>query len=148
VLVAEMQRDDGVRLPGARREALRRQAEADGLEVAGRGVAVEQRGELRVDGPRGNRELAATSADNDGAAVREDPAVAVEAECNQHIGAADVELVGQASHRAVGSNLDHHMADGLLGGDRGTHGHGRDLLQSRPGAGASVSSLRMASTSG
>ena len=33
VLVAEMLRDDGVRLPGARREALRRHAEADGLEV-------------------------------------------------------------------------------------------------------------------
>ncbi len=33
VLVAEMLRDDGVRLPGARREALRRRAEADGLEV-------------------------------------------------------------------------------------------------------------------
>ncbi len=34
VLVAEMLKDDGVRLPGARREALRRKAEADGLEVA------------------------------------------------------------------------------------------------------------------
>ncbi|MBL0149108.1 MAG: Ldh family oxidoreductase [Ideonella sp.] len=33
VLVAEMLSDDGVRLPGARREALRRQADADGLEV-------------------------------------------------------------------------------------------------------------------
>jgi (2R)-3-sulfolactate dehydrogenase (NADP+) len=33
VLIAEMLKDDGVRLPGARREALRRQAEADGLEV-------------------------------------------------------------------------------------------------------------------
>jgi (2R)-3-sulfolactate dehydrogenase (NADP+) len=33
VLVAEMLVDDGVRLPGARREALRRQAEADGLDV-------------------------------------------------------------------------------------------------------------------
>ena len=33
VLVAEMLRDDGVRLPGARREALRRQALADGLDV-------------------------------------------------------------------------------------------------------------------
>ncbi len=32
-LVAEMLRDSGVRLPGARREALRRKAEADGLEV-------------------------------------------------------------------------------------------------------------------
>jgi (2R)-3-sulfolactate dehydrogenase (NADP+) len=34
VLVAEMLKDPGVRLPGARREALRRQAEAEGLEVA------------------------------------------------------------------------------------------------------------------
>lgn len=33
VLVTEMLRDDGVRLPGARREALRRQALADGLDV-------------------------------------------------------------------------------------------------------------------
>lgn len=33
VLVAEMLRDDGVRLPGARREALRRRAEAEGLDV-------------------------------------------------------------------------------------------------------------------
>ena len=33
VLVAEMQRDDGVRLPGARREALRRRAVADGIDV-------------------------------------------------------------------------------------------------------------------
>ena len=33
VLMAEMLTDDGVRLPGARREALRRRAEADGLEV-------------------------------------------------------------------------------------------------------------------
>jgi len=33
VLVAEMLKDDGVRLPGARREALRRRAEAEGLEV-------------------------------------------------------------------------------------------------------------------
>lgn len=33
VLVAEMLRDDGVRLPGARREALRAQALAQGLEV-------------------------------------------------------------------------------------------------------------------
>lgn len=33
VLVAEMLIDDGVRLPGARREALRRGAEADGLDV-------------------------------------------------------------------------------------------------------------------
>ncbi|VTU32991.1 (2R)-3-sulfolactate dehydrogenase (NADP(+)) [Variovorax sp. SRS16] len=33
VLVAEMLRDEGVRLPGARREALRRRAEQDGLEV-------------------------------------------------------------------------------------------------------------------
>jgi len=34
VLVGEMLRDDGVRLPGARREALRRQAEAEGIEIA------------------------------------------------------------------------------------------------------------------
>lgn len=34
VLIAEMLTDDGVRLPGARREALRRRAEADGIEVA------------------------------------------------------------------------------------------------------------------
>lgn len=34
VLVAEMLRDDGVRLPGARREALRRQAEVQGLEIS------------------------------------------------------------------------------------------------------------------
>jgi len=34
VLVAEMLRDEGVRLPGARREALRRKAEAEGIEVA------------------------------------------------------------------------------------------------------------------
>ena len=34
VLLAEMLQDDGVRLPGARREALRCRAEADGLEVA------------------------------------------------------------------------------------------------------------------
>ena len=33
VLVAEMLRDEGVRLPGARREALRRKAEAEGIEV-------------------------------------------------------------------------------------------------------------------
>jgi (2R)-3-sulfolactate dehydrogenase (NADP+) len=33
VLVAEMLRDEGVRLPGARREALRRQAERDGITV-------------------------------------------------------------------------------------------------------------------
>jgi (2R)-3-sulfolactate dehydrogenase (NADP+) len=33
VLVAEMLRDDGVRLPGARREALRRRALAEGLDV-------------------------------------------------------------------------------------------------------------------
>ena len=32
-LVAEMQKDEGVRLPGARREALRRRAVADGVEV-------------------------------------------------------------------------------------------------------------------
>ena len=34
VLVAEMLVDDGVRLPGSRREVLRRRAEADGLDVA------------------------------------------------------------------------------------------------------------------
>lgn len=34
LLVAEMQRDTGVRLPGARRETLRRQAQQDGIEVA------------------------------------------------------------------------------------------------------------------
>jgi (2R)-3-sulfolactate dehydrogenase (NADP+) len=34
VLVAEMLKDEEVRLPGARREALRRQAEIDGIEVA------------------------------------------------------------------------------------------------------------------
>jgi len=34
VLVAEMLRDDGVRLPGARREALLRRAEAEGIEVS------------------------------------------------------------------------------------------------------------------
>jgi len=34
VLVAEMLKDEGVRLPGARREALRRLAEAEGLDVA------------------------------------------------------------------------------------------------------------------
>jgi (2R)-3-sulfolactate dehydrogenase (NADP+) len=34
VLVTEMLRDDGVRLPGARREQLRRQAEEQGIEVA------------------------------------------------------------------------------------------------------------------
>ena len=33
VLVAEMLQDEGVRLPGARREALRRRAEAEGIEV-------------------------------------------------------------------------------------------------------------------
>ena len=33
VLVAEMLVDDGVRLPGSRREALRRRAEADGLDL-------------------------------------------------------------------------------------------------------------------
>ena len=33
VLVAEMLRDDGVRLPGARREALRRRCESEGIEV-------------------------------------------------------------------------------------------------------------------
>ena len=34
VLVSEMLKDEGVRLPGARREALRRKAEAEGIEVA------------------------------------------------------------------------------------------------------------------
>lgn len=34
VLVQEMLRDEGVRLPGARREALRRKAEAEGIDVA------------------------------------------------------------------------------------------------------------------
>ena len=34
VLVTEMLKDDGVRLTDARREALRRLAEADGIEVA------------------------------------------------------------------------------------------------------------------
>jgi (2R)-3-sulfolactate dehydrogenase (NADP+) len=34
VLVAEMLKDEGVRLPGARRETLRRKAEAEGIEVA------------------------------------------------------------------------------------------------------------------
>jgi (2R)-3-sulfolactate dehydrogenase (NADP+) len=34
VLITEMLRDEGVRLPGARREALRRQAEIDGIEIA------------------------------------------------------------------------------------------------------------------
>jgi (2R)-3-sulfolactate dehydrogenase (NADP+) len=34
VLIAEMLKDEGVRLPGARREALRRKAEAEGIEVA------------------------------------------------------------------------------------------------------------------
>lgn len=33
VLVAEMLKDEGVRLPGARREALRRRAETEGIEV-------------------------------------------------------------------------------------------------------------------
>ena len=33
VLISEMQRDEGVRLPGARREALRRAAQADGIDV-------------------------------------------------------------------------------------------------------------------
>ena len=39
VLIAEMLIDDGVRLPGARREALRRQAEAEGVEVADAALA-------------------------------------------------------------------------------------------------------------
>ncbi len=34
VLLAEMLQDDGVRLPGARREALRRKAEVEGIEVS------------------------------------------------------------------------------------------------------------------
>ncbi len=34
VLIAEMLKDDEVRLPGARREALRRRSEAEGIEVA------------------------------------------------------------------------------------------------------------------
>ena len=34
LLVREMQQDQGVRLPGARRETLRRQAQQDGIEVA------------------------------------------------------------------------------------------------------------------
>jgi (2R)-3-sulfolactate dehydrogenase (NADP+) len=34
VLIAEMLKDEGVRLPGARREALRLEAVAQGLEVA------------------------------------------------------------------------------------------------------------------
>jgi (2R)-3-sulfolactate dehydrogenase (NADP+) len=34
ILIAEMLKDDGVRLPGARREALRRKAEAEGIEVS------------------------------------------------------------------------------------------------------------------
>jgi (2R)-3-sulfolactate dehydrogenase (NADP+) len=34
VLVADMLKDEGVRLPGARREALRQRAQAEGLEVA------------------------------------------------------------------------------------------------------------------
>ena len=39
VLIAEMLKDDGVRLPGARREALRRQAEAQGIEVGDAALA-------------------------------------------------------------------------------------------------------------
>ena len=34
ILVTEMLTDDGVRLPGARREALRRQAQSQGIEVS------------------------------------------------------------------------------------------------------------------
>lgn len=34
VLITEMLKDDGVRLPGARREALRRKAESEGLEIS------------------------------------------------------------------------------------------------------------------
>ena len=44
VLIADMLRDDGVRLPGARREALRRRAEAEGLEVADALIAAWQAG--------------------------------------------------------------------------------------------------------
>ncbi len=33
VLLAEMLKDDGVRLPGTRREALRRRAPSDGIDV-------------------------------------------------------------------------------------------------------------------
>jgi (2R)-3-sulfolactate dehydrogenase (NADP+) len=44
VLVAEMLADEGVRMPGARREALRRRAEAEGIEVADAMLA-----SLRVD---------------------------------------------------------------------------------------------------
>ena len=40
VLVAEMLKDDDVRLPGARREALRRRAEAEGIEVSDALVAL------------------------------------------------------------------------------------------------------------
>jgi (2R)-3-sulfolactate dehydrogenase (NADP+) len=43
VLIAEMLKDDGVRLPGARREALRRRAEAEGIEVADAMLASLQR---------------------------------------------------------------------------------------------------------
>ncbi|MEI6025341.1 MAG: Ldh family oxidoreductase [Betaproteobacteria bacterium] len=50
VLVAEMLRDDGVRLPGERREALRLRAQAEGLEVADALVAQWQ-GPLRA-GPQ------------------------------------------------------------------------------------------------
>ena len=39
VLLAEMLKDDGVRLPGARREALRRRAEAEGLVVSDASIA-------------------------------------------------------------------------------------------------------------
>lgn len=39
VLVAEMLKDDGVRLPGARRETLRRRAAAEGLDIADAWVA-------------------------------------------------------------------------------------------------------------
>lgn len=45
LLVAEMLKDDGVRLPGARREMLRRAAGADGIEVAAAMLAT--LGELR-----------------------------------------------------------------------------------------------------
>jgi LDH2 family malate/lactate/ureidoglycolate dehydrogenase len=46
----EMLRDDGVRLPGARREALRQRAQAEGLEVADALVA-QWRGPLQPGPP-------------------------------------------------------------------------------------------------
>lgn len=48
-LVAEMLRDEGVRLPGARREALRRRAQAEGLEVAD-ALVVQWRGAAATPG--------------------------------------------------------------------------------------------------